>query len=123
MPTSTESATILVVDDDGAIRTLVRHSLERSGYATLAAGSGEEALQVFGEHRSDIALLLTDVTMPGIDGLELARRIHGVKPELPVLVMSALFGRPSEAGPYPFLPKPFIAPDLLRHVRHVLGQT
>jgi CheY-like chemotaxis protein len=90
MPSPAESGTILVVDDDRAVRTLVETCLGRGGYATLTADSGEIALKVFEQHRAEIALLLTDVTMPGIDGWELARRIQQAEPKLPVLVMSAL---------------------------------
>jgi CheY-like chemotaxis protein len=121
MTSHVSTGTVLVVDDDRAIRTLVETYLGIGGYTTLSADSGEIALQVFEQHRAEIALLLTDVTMPGIDGLELARRIQRAKPELPVLVMSALSGRPGELGEFPFLPKPFIAPDLLSRVRETLA--
>ena len=114
--------TILVVDDDRAMCKLIEDFLARGGYATLSADSGEAALQVFEEHRANIALLVTDVTMPGIDGLELARRVQRIKPELPVLVVSACSGRLSEHKDFAFLPKPFVAPDLLSQIRKILPQ-
>jgi two-component system, NtrC family, nitrogen regulation response regulator GlnG len=121
MPSAENSGTILIVDDDRAIRALVETFLERGGYTTLSADSGEVALQVMEHHHSDIVLLLTDVTMPGIDGLELARRVHRSNPKLPVLVMSAHSDRPGELNEFPFLPKPFIAADLLSRVREMLA--
>lgn len=121
MPATANARTILIVDDDRTIRALVEILLERGGYATLSADCGEVALQVLEHHHAEIALLLTDVTMPGIDGVELARRVHRNNPELPVLVMSAHSGRPGELNEFPFLPKPFIAADLLSRVREVMA--
>src|SRR5262245_53626446 len=120
MAGSADAKTVLIVDDDRALRTLVETSLERGGYATLTADCGDAALQVFEDHQAEIALLLTDVTMPGIDVVELARRVHKIDPRLPVLVMSTRSGRPGELNEFPFLPKPFIVADLLKGVRAVL---
>ena len=120
MLASADAKIVLIVDDDRAIRTLVESSLERNGYTTLSADSGDAALRVFEDHRTEIALLLTDVTMPGIDGVELARRVHQIDPRLPVLVMSTHSGRPGELNEFPFLPKPFIVADLLSRVGAVL---
>lgn len=111
--------TVLVVDDDRAIRTLVQTCLERDGYGTLTAASGDEALELLQEHGPDISLLLTDVVMPGIDGLELAQRVRQIQPRLPVVVMSAFSGQ-AHIEEFEFISKPFIASDLLNRVRQVL---
>ncbi len=116
----TAKQTVLIVDDDAAIRTLVRIYLERDGYATITANSGDDALQLFEAHRSAISLLLTDVVMPGMDGIELGRKIRHMQPQLPVLVMSATSGR-AHVKEFEFLSKPFIRVDLLNRVRQMLG--
>ena len=67
-------ATILVVDDDCAVRTLMRIVLERAGYSVLVAADGEEGLHVFRQYHDRIALLLTDVMMPRMNGFDLADR-------------------------------------------------
>ena len=69
------NGTILVVDDDGDVRMLVKDLLEFEGYAVLTAGDAETAMRVHEDCQSVVALLLTDVIMPNINGLELADRL------------------------------------------------
>jgi DNA-binding response OmpR family regulator len=80
--------TILLVDDNVDIRELARRFLEAAGYTVATASDGEEGLRFYQEHQSSIGLLLTDVLMPNIDGLELADRVLGIDSQLPVLFMS-----------------------------------
>lgn len=80
--------TILVVDDDLEIRALVKFFLERAGYAIATATDGEDGLNVFRSGRPRIALLLTDVRMPNMNGFDLADRVLELDSELPVLFMS-----------------------------------
>ncbi len=80
--------TLLVVEDDAALRSLVRAMLQRVGYRVLTATDGEDALEVFERHRDEIALVLTDVIMPRRNGKEVADRIQALRPGLPVLLMS-----------------------------------
>jgi PAS domain S-box-containing protein len=110
--------TVLVVEDEWAVRSLVRHVLGEAGYAVLEASSGQEAIEVAERFRDRIDLLLTDVVMPGLGGRETARRLREARPGLKVLFMSgysydALLG---ETGEEPFdaefLSKPF-PPDIL----------
>ncbi|SPE59972.1 putative Histidine kinase [Verrucomicrobia bacterium] len=69
--------TILLVEDEPAVRLLTRRTLERHGYRTLEAGNGEEAIAIWQEHRGEVALLLTDLVMPeGMTGQQLARRLQ-----------------------------------------------
>ena len=83
------SATVLVVEDDAAVREIATAILDELGYRVLEAADGEEALRVFGLHAADIALLLTDVVLPGkLRGREIAERVTAIRPEVKVLFMS-----------------------------------
>jgi CheY-like chemotaxis protein len=87
LPRGTE--TILVVEDESAVRLLVVHLLERCGYSVLQTESGVEALEIWKTHRDEVDLLLTDLVMPGgISGRELAARLLAEKPRLKVVYTS-----------------------------------
>jgi CheY-like chemotaxis protein len=86
------TATILVADDDETILRVTSTILTKSGYQVLTAHDGQNALQVFEDAQRAIQLLITDVAMPGMDGLELVRAIRSRSPSMPVLVMSASRG-------------------------------
>ena len=81
------AATVLVVDDEVAVRTIVRRSLQRSGFQCLEASDGASALALIARHGPP-HLVLTDLVMPGIGGIELARRLRELWPEQPILFMS-----------------------------------
>ena len=110
--------TILIAEDEAAIRALAGQVLRSYGCRVLEAADGVEAMELVAQHAGSIHLLLTDLSMPGLDGLELGRRIHNERPEIRILFMSggAANGLPEEA----FLPKPFAAPALVRKVNEVL---
>ena len=80
-------AQILVVDDEVGMVTLLRNYLTREGYAVTTAPSAEVALQILEEH--GIAVVLTDLHMPGMGGMELVREIHASRPETQVILMTA----------------------------------
>ncbi len=82
--------TILITDDDASVRCLLRQMLERSQYQVLEAADGNEALQRLTE--SQIDMLITDLVMPGREGLELIRQIRREQPGLKVIAMSGRFG-------------------------------
>jgi CheY-like chemotaxis protein len=109
--------TILVVEDDPAIRMLVEEILTGAGYNVLVAGTGDKAIQLADEHEGVIHLLLTDVVLPSMGGKEIAGRIALVRPETKVLFMSGYTGNVAderenlEPG-VEFLQKPF-TPDAL----------
>lgn len=90
------SRTVLVVDDDEVIRGLVRAALRSGGYEVLTAADGREALRAIYAETSTPALLLTDIEMPGMGGIELAARLTAERPALRVLLMT---GRPDSVGP------------------------
>jgi CheY-like chemotaxis protein len=79
---------ILCVDDEENQLTIRKFLLEREGYAVLAASSGQQALDLLGSHEIDI--VLSDHLMPGLTGAELARQIKLRKPDLPVILISAV---------------------------------
>jgi len=82
--------TILLVEDEHAVRRLTRRTLERHGYRTLEACNGEEAIAIWQEHRGEVALLLTDLVMPGgMTGQELARRLQGDNPRRPKVIFTS----------------------------------
>lgn len=117
--------TILVVDDEATILTATRHFLLGAGYRVLTAGDGREALALFIAHRHDIRLVLTDVMMPVMDGLELARAIHQIDPKMRVIAASGLdlMGKPTKAAAdsiAEFLAKPYGLGALLAAVHRQL---
>ncbi|MEZ5100460.1 MAG: PAS domain S-box protein [Thermoleophilia bacterium] len=119
--------TILVAEDEPAVRTLVRRVLERSGYTVLETGDPREALTAALRHEGRIDLLVTDVIMPGLSGRELARELTAARPGLRVLFVSGYTDDDvlrvgvtrNEAA---FLQKPFTSEQLLARVRDVLDQ-
>src|SRR6185437_6359910 len=81
--------TVLVVEDEEIVRHVLRGLLSRQGYRVLEANDGPTALTVFHESKSRVALLVTDVVMPGMNGRQLADRLKTQDPQLPVLYVSA----------------------------------
>jgi PAS domain S-box-containing protein len=117
--------TVLVVDDEPAIRTLARRILTDAGFVVLSAAGGTEALEVFEGSAGDIDLLLTDVLMPGTSGRQLALDLARLRPGLRVVFMSGysedvLSHQGDRELGIRFLPKPFEAVQLVRKVREVL---
>jgi len=111
------SETILLVDDDPLVLRVTRRALEQFGYRVLAAESAAEATALAAERGADIALLVSDVMMPGQRGTGLARELKNDWPHLAILLMS---GYPAEPGETPRLAKPFTTDELGHAVRAVL---
>ena len=80
--------TVLLVEDEDAVRALAREVLRRQGYVVLEARHGVDALRVAERHTDDIHLMITDVVMPHMSGRELAERLGSVRPKMKVLFMS-----------------------------------
>jgi PAS domain S-box-containing protein len=119
------SETVLLVEDEAALRSLAQEILREQGYKVLAAGSGAEALELAHSHKAPIHLLVTDVVMPGMDGRELADRLVPVHAETRCLFMSgytddAVVRRGVREEGVPFLQKPFTIDALALKVREVL---
>jgi two-component system, cell cycle sensor histidine kinase and response regulator CckA len=120
-------ATVLVVEDEPALRALVALVLREHGYAVLEAGSGDEAMRVAARHDAPLDLLLTDVVMPGMAGPELAAELRRRRPGLPTIFMSGypdrLEGGVGSLDHGVFVPKPFSPEALARRVGDVLDQS
>ncbi len=119
------SETVLVVEDEHAVRSLVRGVLESSGYSVLEARHGPDALSLCGQHKGAINLLLTDVVMPQMNGRELAEHLAPLHARMKVLYMSGYsdgaFGKHRILDPrVPLIKKPFTPDALARKVREVL---
>ena len=122
--------TILLVEDDHAVRLTTRRVLESKGYRILEATSGREALEMWPSHAEEIALLLTDIIMPGkMTGRDLAERLWGQKPGARVIFMSGYSAEVLRANKdfmrrtrSQFLQKPCSARAILETVRRCLDE-
>jgi signal transduction histidine kinase/CheY-like chemotaxis protein len=115
--------TVLVAEDEDAVREFAVESLQRHGYQVIAAPSGEEALKVASTHDGAIHLLLSDVVMPGMKGPELAKRLRALRPGLRVLLMSGYAAdvvTSDDLKDAALVPKPFSPASLSRAVRNAL---
>ncbi|NWF84874.1 MAG: response regulator [Bryobacteraceae bacterium] len=112
--------TILVADDDDAIRALTAGVLRIQGYNVLQAADGVEALKVAAQHSGPIHLLLTDVSMPRLDGWGLHRRMNGDRPGMTTLFMSGSLDQ-KQHQQAAFLPKPFTVSALIHKVTEALN--
>src|SRR5690606_5216369 len=116
---------VLVVDDEASVRLMTRRVLEAGGYRTVVAADGAESLSVFKALGADVALVITDMRMPVMDGVQTIAALRHVQPSVPIMVAcspgeeSGLTTAVGEA-PVRCLAKPYTAEDLLVAVRAVL---
>src|ERR671915_2334181 len=118
---------ILVVDDERAVRDSLRRALELEGYAIELAGDGNDALSRL-ESNSEPDAVILDVLMPGLDGLEVCRRLRQSGKQLPVLMLTArgeVENRVAglDAGADDYVTKPFALEELLARLRALLRRT
>jgi two-component system, cell cycle sensor histidine kinase and response regulator CckA len=128
-PVISGTETILLVEDDSSVRNLERRLLEKHGYKVHEAASGEEALSIWKNLAGKVDLLLTDMVMPGMTGLDLTRRIRAENPRLVVILMSGYSADLVSANMdfinqtvTCFLPKPSPVADILQTVRQCLDK-
>ena len=117
------SQKICVIDDDSSIRWVLDKALQKAGLAVTSFESGDAALSAIG--REEPAVVVTDIRMPGIDGLELLERINSQYPELPVIIMTAHSDLDSavaayKGGAFEYLPKPFDVNDAVALVNRAM---
>jgi CheY-like chemotaxis protein len=122
VPELPAACTILVVDDDEAVRTITSRMLRYEGFAVLTARDGLEALQLLDQSTDPVSLIVSDLKMPRMTGRELAGRLSERTPMIPMLFVS---GHPTEvlagALPGPVLMKPFAVNDLVSTVYALLS--
>ena len=127
VPTTEEARklpTVLVVDDEPLLRTLMRLVLEEGGFHVLTAENGRDAMSVSGSHPGEIDLLVSDVMMPGMDGPTLAEELLQKDPNLPVLFVTGSSDRlPMHKNErFPYIEKPFNSGNLVLTVRKMLNR-
>jgi DNA-binding response OmpR family regulator len=110
---------VLVVDDDPTVARMVAAILEHAGFGVQTAHSGNDALNAIQEQPEAITVLLTDIVMPGMDGVELAEEVHKIAPRLPILFMSGFTGTATPYGP--LIVKPFKPADLVAAIESVVA--
>ena len=118
------TVTILIVEDNADLRELLQRTLERHGFSVHSAADGAEALRCSEQQEGRIEILISDIVLPGLNGLELARRIRAVHAETKFLFMTGFgdqFPKVREYGAN-VLEKPFLPLDLVRKVKDMLNQ-
>lgn len=118
--------TILLVDDEAAVRTLVKKILSQKGYRVFDAADGAIALRVAAAHVGEVDLVLTDVAMPNLGGRGMVEELRELSPDIRVLFMSGypkeeIFPDKATAGRTPYLQKPFTSETLFAEIRAALG--
>jgi len=114
-------ARLLIVEDEAALRDLLRRYLERAGYRTEAFAGPEEALRRFAAEPSGFSLVVTDLALPGLDGEALLDRMRALQPDLPALILSGYPHQPAHPLTR-FLQKPFLPKMLLEEIERALAK-
>ena len=125
-PLDPPDRTVLVVEDEDNVRSFVASVLDGAGFDVLLANDGRVGLDMFGQHRDEVDVVVLDLTMPEMDGWEVAARLQRESPNLPILLMSG-YSAPEAPEDYEdvrlagFLAKPFGPRDLVHQVRDLAG--
>lgn len=116
---------ILVVDDETTVRRFAARVLQREGYAVVEARDGIEALELLSQGTLAIEVVVSDIVMPRLNGVELMQTLAASNPDLPVILMSgyapAALAELGIAAPCAIIPKPFPSDRLLEEVRRCIG--
>jgi two-component system, cell cycle sensor histidine kinase and response regulator CckA len=118
-----EPITVLVVDDEEAVRGLLSRVLETGGYKVIAVGDAVSALAILRESRPEIQVVVSDIMMQGMDGISLYESASGEFGDLPFIFITGYAENErmiSVPTRYPVITKPFVPEALLRCIRHVL---
>jgi two-component system, cell cycle response regulator CpdR len=115
------ACTVLLVDDDADAREITAHVLGSRGFDVLVAQNGHEAMRVLATIRADV--LLADIVMPDLNGIELAKRAKRVQPNLKVVFLTGYYSRAAEAGALgKLLFKPVRGAEIETELRNLLGE-
>ena len=114
--------TILLVEDEPAVRQLFATALDRAGYRVIEARNGQEAMKMFDQHGESIDLLLTDMRMPYMGGAELAHHLRDRRQSLKLICISGYPNTADAELQADFLAKPFSRDELLSKIREVLAR-
>lgn len=117
---------ILIIDDEDIVRNVTERMLQQAGSHTITAPNGRDGVMLFQEHQDTIDLILVDYAMPGLNGLETMRKLHEIRPEVPVILISGYSNNDhiqglSDVGFATTLQKPFTSDRLLQTVQEVLA--
>ena len=118
-----DTATVLVVDDESMVRTLVRRMLEPGMCSVVEAEDGESALRLIERGQPAIDVVLTDLMMPGVDGFDIITVLGRHRPDLPVVCMSGFASVPTSQLTVPFIPKPFSLESLRSGLEPMLARS
>jgi len=118
---------VLLVDDEAAVREITRQTLEAYGYKVLLAADGAEAVTLYAKHQNEIAIVLTDMRMPVMDGTTTIQVLMKMNPEVCIIAASGInsnngIAKAAGAGVRQFLPKPYTAETILRALHHALNE-
>lgn len=117
---------IIVADDEPWIRTVAARVLAEEGFEVLEAADGSEALSLIEDHARNVALVVSDILMPGVNGIELTERLARSHPRVPVVLMSGYgaqeLAEKGIASPCGVLTKPFLPAVLVAEVRRCLAE-
>src|SRR6185503_11115637 len=125
-PLPTGEGKVLLVEDESAVRALARDFLQLFGYEVVEAASGEEALELFESHRRSLRAVVSDIVMPGMSGLELARRLTALEPSTKILLVSGYAYDSFESADlaregFVFLQKPYMLEDFGRKLADLIA--
>ena len=122
-----DGETVLVIDDEASVVTITSETLQAFGYRVLAATDGADAVAVYAEHKNEIALVLTDMSMPIMDGPATIRALRRINPAVKIIAASGLAAnggavKAPNGGIKHFLTKPYTAETLLTTLRKILDE-
>lgn len=119
---SSQPVTVLLVDDEASLREVLRFGLVADGFRVLEAGSGREALALMDSAPFRISIVVTDIVMSAMSGVELACEVERRAPGLPVLLITGCSDQAPERDgrPLPLLLKPFRVGELVRRIRQLV---
>jgi CheY-like chemotaxis protein len=126
-PAHGHGETVLVVDDEDAVCLVVQKTLERFGYRVLTARDGQKAVAAYVENQATIAVVLTDLMMPVMDGAATIRALKHINPHVKVIAASGLGGHPAyeslrSLGVKRFVSKPYSTDTILRELQEILAE-